>query len=352
MKKLYLLLAASLCVGMHGQAAKSKNPAHRAVSRATVAAPTPLDATDITTTGFTANWAAVPGASLYQVTVFEPITVDQDGTYSVLAEDFSTITKGNMTEPVFIDDWYFPLTDICEMSTPDWYGNVPVLAKGMIGGMLISPYIDLTNNGGRYTVRLGITGYADGMVRVTSSGTTEEKIDCVLPQNGYNLFELTFTNGSHDTYLIFTDYGIQPDPEGLYTDKYDFIDDVEFVQDLKAGDTFLRLVQIQETAEDSGVTSYRFDDMDYRNGATHLAYDVQAIKVTYNDPDDPYDYDVDYSPYSILQHVQLLAGVTDAEADACAPRLYNLQGVEVTGTPAPGIYISRRGNEASKVYIK
>lgn len=43
------------------------------------------------------------------------------------------------------------------------------------------------------------------------------------------------------------------------------------------------------------------------------------------------------------------AATTPADAPAT---LYNLQGQTVTGTPAPGLYIRRQGDTATKVYIK
>lgn len=47
-------------------------------------------------------------------------------------------------------------------------------------------------------------------------------------------------------------------------------------------------------------------------------------------------------------------GITDAVVvpDGSSTELYNLQGIRVTGTPAPGVYIRRCGSHTEKVYIR
>ena len=63
------------------------------------------------------------------------------------------------------------------------------------------------------------------------------------------------------------------------------------------------------------------------------------------------------SSWSELKTVTLTddAGVSDiaADADANAPAEYfTLQGVRISGTPAPGIYIRRSGSVVSKVVVR
>lgn len=353
MRKIYFLFALLIMCGSVVSAAPRKASPRKA---STVQTPQTLPATDITETGFTANWKAVPGASVYQVTTYAPYKVEESGLYTVLFEAFNGVELGTTVDPFIPDEYYVNLAEYDMVDTPDWQGFLPVFARGMVGGIIYSPYIDLTHDGGKFRVILSVVGTAGAMVKLEASGTKNEVKELHLKENGLNEFIVDFTCGSHDTYLTYTDYGIQNDPDGLYTDVYAFLDDIEIQQNLKAGEEFLSLVDIYETPEDSGITSHRFDNMQFLKGATELAYDVMAISVVYNDPFDDWDYDVYYSDYSNLEYVTLLSdssGIDAVEAsDAAAAEYYDLNGIRVTGELAPGLYIRREGEKISKILVK
>lgn len=350
MKKIYTFaLIAFLSVGFGAQAAPHLKSVKKA---ATMAAPVVLPATNVTDDGFTANWKAYPGAESYTVLVYEPVDIAADGEYTILEESFDLVSQGTTVEPYYPDETYVALSDYDWTYTPDWTGLYPVFARGMVSGIVYSPYIDLTHNGGKFTVTFGVTGYSGALVKLTATGETAVTQEFTLTTNGYNEFTAEFTNGTHDTYLTFVDFGILNDPDGLYMDCFDFLDDIAVKQELAAGDTALRIVDCKEAF---GTTSYDFATLPYRYGANHLAYDVQANIVTFNDPDDPYDYDIEWSPYSELQHVYLgTQGVADIEATGCdAPAYYTLQGVYVgSQATAPGIYVVRRGDKVTKEIVK
>ena len=353
MRKFSFLLSLMIMGGAIAVAAPRKGAPRKASS---VATPVTLPATDITETGFTANWKATPGASLYQVTTYEPITVTTSGPCVVLEEAFSGVEVGSMIEPFFPDEYFVNLEDYDMVDTPDWQGYLPVFARGMVGGIIYSPYIDLTHDNGKFTVNISVVGYAGGMVKLAASGTTVQTKELYLTENGLNEFSVEYTCGSHDTYLTFTDYGIVDDPDGEYLDKMNFMDDIQIVQNFNAGDTFLRFIQLFETPEDSGITSHGFYEMKFLNGAKNLAYDVMAISVVYNDPFDDWDYDVYYSDFSPLEYVTLtdtsgIGSVDAAESDAA--EYFDLRGFKMTGTDlAPGIYIRRQGENVTKVIVK
>lgn len=64
-------------------------------------------------------------------------------------------------------------------------------------------------------------------------------------------------------------------------------------------------------------------------------------------------YDIAETKGVISFKVGDTAGIADATINASGEEeLYNLQGVRVNGNPAPGIYISRNGNEVKKVIIR
>lgn len=309
MKKLYLLLLLAATVLNVSAAGMSRSfRVKSGAQRLAVSAPVTLPATDITEEGFTANWKAVPGTETYSVLVYEPAVVPTSGTYTILEESFNLVNQGTTIEPYFPDDILVELSDYDWTYTPDWQGYWPVFARGMVSGIIYSPYVDLVNDGGKFTVTMNVVGTAGGQVVLTSTGAndTKEKVTFDLTQNGTNTFTHTFTNGCHDTFLTFVDNGILDDPNGDYANVYDFLDDITITQNLKAGDLALRLVATAET----GLTHQSFATLPYRYGATKLAYDVQA-NILIPGPDyyeDPYDYEVEYSPYSELEYVTLLGG--------------------------------------------
>jgi hypothetical protein len=47
-----------------------------------------------------------------------------------------------------------------------------------------------------------------------------------------------------------------------------------------------------------------------------------------------------------------VSSITDAIINSADAEYYTLQGVKVQGKPAPGIYICRQGNKATKVVVK
>lgn len=305
MKKIYSFLLFS-CIAFAASAVSM--PRHfqvkKGVKRSVVATPVTLPATDVTTEGFTANWQAVPGTETYSVLVYEPATAKVDGAYTLLHETFDLVDKGSTIEPYFPDESFVELSAYDWTFTPDWQGYWPVFAQGKVSGIIYSPYIDLVHDGGKFTVTIEVEGQATAEVRLTSVGETEEQAIFTLYQTGTNTFTHTFTNGCHDTYLTYVDYGIVDDPEGNYTDKYDFLDEITVTQNLKAGDLALRLVATAETAR----TSQKFTTLPYRYGATELAYDVQSnVLIPGPDyPEDEWDYEIERSAYSELQYVTLV----------------------------------------------
>ena len=87
-----------------------------------VDAPKALPATDITETGFTANWEAVAKATRYMVKLTRNETLTEDKTVNVLDEDFSKVDKGSLD-----------FVDFISSSELDSYTKVPDNIYGMCG---------------------------------------------------------------------------------------------------------------------------------------------------------------------------------------------------------------------------
>lgn len=358
MKRLYtvsLLLLTCLCAVQAGQ----RLPMHKKAKtpqKLVAVSPTVLPATDITADAFTANWEAVAGAEGYCVFVYEPVTAHSDGTYKVLDESFNLVNIGSTVEPVWDESFSCSLDKDYDFTfTPDWTVIGCAFAKGMVSGNVYTPTTDLSNNGGKYRLVLDIVGQAGTKIKVTSTGSTTETREAVLTQHGGGTLTFDFTNGNHETYMYIVDMGIEGDDDGEYANVISFFDNISIEQELKAGDTVLRLVDINDSVN-APDTSCRFENMKFLYGATDLCYDLYAAYVYYDDYDDPWNYDIDYSRFSALQKVQLKSSaIVEVETDSNAgTEIFDLQGrpagTDITKLPA-GIYIVRSGHTTKKIRI-
>lgn len=138
-------------------------------------------------------------------------------------------------------------------------------------------------------------------------------------------------------------------------------------QNFKAGEDVYRLVAVGETED----TSLSFAQLPFANGEKRLYYDLYATSVYYPDPDDPWDYETDYSDFSAKQEVLLTGyvGISEAEArhgitvegnSITCPgefEVYTPAGSAVaraTGHAdvAPGIYIVKSAGTTAKILVK
>lgn len=279
--------------------------------------PVVKEATDITETGFTANWEPVAGAEGYSVLVWGKEVAPEAGTYTVLQEDFNLIKWGSVVEPLQSEDYYVDLSSEAWdcVNTPGWsVAGYAMFAGGKLNGVIYTPYMDLTNNGGKFTAVLGVLGYANQEIVVASVGAEEVQKKVRLKQDGYSELRVEFENGAHDSFLRIVDNGF-PDADDPYdyAEKYAYLDDFAVEQDLKAGDVVLVPVDVNEGVE-APSTSADFSNLRFRGQRTELYYDVVAAFREYDDPDDPYSYEQWYSNYSALQQVLLKGHVGFADA--------------------------------------
>lgn len=126
-------------------------------------APNILPATEITDSGYTANWESVSVADGYQLQPRVMHTADGTETYWLINSDFSTLTEGTTSNPVMPSSVIESLDGIVEQN--GWLGRMVLKAKGALGitnayystygfGVLQSPTLDLSSAGGRVTVKM------------------------------------------------------------------------------------------------------------------------------------------------------------------------------------------------------
>lgn len=174
-------------------------------------APVANEATGITATGFTANWSPVEGAVSY--TLYVDRRQPSAGGEILLSEDFAKCTTagtanlGGTNAFQTVDGQYF--------QTSGWSGKYLYPEVGMMkmgnssnGGALCTPAIDLSSNGGTFTVQFAASRYNNDkektVMKVYLEGdeahaqTTE-----MLPLDPMNTYTLTFTGGTASSKIVF-----------------------------------------------------------------------------------------------------------------------------------------------------
>ena len=352
MKKVYLMMS---CAWI----------ALSASAQITLDKPVAKPATDITSNSFTANWEPLAGAENYGLYVYTKEVAPADGEYTLMDENFSGITDGSIIEPaggeeniVFLD----------ELGFSDYYGwwsyAYPTWIGGMIDGLLYSPYMDLSNDGGRYKLIITVYCNRDDVIRVESHGTGEKvvkKFTCPTGNEATGKYTgtLEFDNGCQG--LFFTIIN-----ETAEIGTPDYVDRVQVVQTLKKGDAIYTQVTCNETLEaesdwGEAVTSDAVTNLYYAYGATELYYDLQAMAYDFSAPRGSIPYTPVYSPFSDKVRVDLtskqsevlgIEHVTVNTASASERRaIYNMAGQQVSKT-ARGLYIIKDGNKTKKVFTK
>ena len=335
-----------------------------------VAAPVASEATAVTATGFTANWSPVEGAASYTLHVDR--RQPSAGGEILLSEDFAkctvagTANLGGTNAFQTVDGQYF--------QTSGWSGKYLYPEVGMMkmgnssnGGALCTPAIDLSSNGGTFTVQFAASRYDNDkektVMKVYLEGdeahaqTTE-----MLPLDPMNTYTLTFTGGTANSKIVFestADSG----------KKRAYIDNIV----VYSGE-----VQPEAMAKPAAVAAEWPLEI---TGITETSYTLTALEPGYL-----YSYKVkavtaenEEGAYSNVVKVDLSSGICDIlevnhriyaaeggiviECETAQPvEIVNLAGQVVASTevngravvpvPAAGVYIVRCGAAATRVMVR
>lgn len=302
--------------------------------------PVALAAENVSTDGFTARWEPVFRAMGYIIGLSKEYVAKEDVVVPLVHEDFDKITSGDL-------DWPYPFYDEMDDITnlPGWqcnYFNVRVVA-GMFGldnsyknygeeVYLASPVLDLSADGGKFTVRLDVYGNKDDIVSVTSGDKT---LTHTLAEQGYQSFSLEFDNG-----MAASTIRIEFDGDGA--SKLLFFDDIYIEQTIHAGSTVKTNIGTYKT--DTPVTAYDFTGLDASEGDTFV-YTVTAWSYSL-DEDGVWGPDVFSTPSEPVRVLVGTTGITDATAvkpqitvaggvitvtvaEASVAEVYNVNGLQI-----------------------
>lgn len=331
-------------------------------------APVANEATGITATGFTANWSPVEEAASY--TLYVDRRQPSAGGEILLSEDFAKCTTagtanlGGTNAFQTVDGQYF--------QTSGWSGKYLYPEVGMMkmgnssnGGALCTPAIDLSSNGGTFTVQFAASRYNNdkekSVMKVYLEGdeahaqTTE-----MLPLDAMNTYTLTFTGGTESSKIVFestADSG----------KKRAYIDNIVVYSGEVQPEAMAKPAAVEWPMVIEGITETAYSLTGLEPGYLY-SYKVKAVT------DDSKE-----SAYSNVVKVDLSSGICDVlevnhriyaaeggiviECETAQPvEIVNLAGQVVASTevngravvpvPAAGVYIVRCGAAATRVMVR
>lgn len=331
-------------------------------------APVANEATGITATGFTANWSPVEGAVSY--TLYVDRRQPSAGGEILLSEDFAKCTTagtanlGGTNAFQTVDGQYF--------QTSGWSGKYLYPEEGMMkmgnssnGGALCTPAIDLSSNGGTFTVQFAASRYNNdkekSVMKVYLEGdeahaqTTE-----MLPLDPMNTYTLTFTGGTESSKIVFestADSG----------KKRAYIDNIVVYSGEVQPDSMAKPAAVEWPMVIEGITETSYTLTALEPGYLY-SYKVKAVTAENEE-----------GAYSNVVKVDLSSGICDVlevnhriyaaeggiviECETAQPvEIVNLAGQVVASTevngravvpvPAAGVYIVRCGAAATRVMVR
>lgn len=331
-------------------------------------APVANEATGITATGFTANWSPVEGAASY--TLYVDRRQPSAGGEILLSEDFAKCTTagtanlGGTNAFQTVDGQYF--------QTSGWSGKYLYPEVGMMkmgnssnGGALCTPAIDLSSNGGTFTVQFAASRYDNDkektVMKVYLEGdeahaqTTE-----MLPLDPMNTYTLTFTGGTASSKIVFestADSG----------KKRAYIDNIVVYSGEVQPDAMAKPAAVEWPMVIEGITETAYSLTGLEPGYLY-SYKVKAVTAENEE-----------GAYSNVVKVDLSSGICDIlevnhriyaaeggiviECETAQPvEIVNLAGQVVASTevngravvpvPAAGVYIVRCGAAATRVMVR
>ncbi len=337
-----------------------------ASAQITLNKPEAKPATNITATGFTANWGAVNDCDGYAVFVYDRKTVTTNGEMTIADEDFNGITGGNINEPLGGDEEYVDLSDYGYAQTYGWsaYG-FPNFIRSMVAGLVYSPYLDLRANNGKYKIVVDAYCNNGDEIRIESNGSNGKEIKTQKAQvegGATGIAEVTFEfeNGCEDLFFSVINNTAK---EGAP----DYFDRIQVKQDMKIGDVINYMVggndavdAVNETTNDS-INSCRITGLSKYTSAKVVYYDLYASANDFSTPNGSMPYTFVTSPFADLVKVDMtnktsevydpstdgILNIADDDKAKTDDTWYNIAGQRIE-KPVHGLFI----NGGKKILVK
>ena len=312
--------------------------------------PQTLNAVPTTTTSYKATWSDAYKAEEVEVTNYEIKTYSEPGTAYIYYDNFDKADQGTLELPQMVSS-LDPYTEVAGWET---YPYAARIAEGMIGtfkssrpypiqgGYLYSPALDLSGNGGKYTVATRIYGTPGDVITVYRNESYQNYTlishSITIGEDGWaeDKWEMTdgnfAANGEPVQSLHFESKGLQA-----------FLLDYLYVsQEVPAGYTQYTPCGTPVTV-DANVGEVEFTDLK-ENG--NYAFRVKSVG------SDIFGTERN-SEWSEYKHVSLsAAGVSDVtdDFDPSAPAQYFTPDGRIVDSIARGLIIVRQGGKTYKVF--
>lgn len=307
-------------------------------------APALMGGSEVTANGYSANWEPSPKADGYVVSNYRVYTVKDDvETVDILHETFDKVEEGSIEAPVGLYNVVHPRNLDAYTINPGWMGIATYLARGMIGtrsymgitGMIQTPALDLSGDGGRFQVHVRVIGDSDA---------TDEMLVVQAGMEEFLAFPIKAGEMVEHTYDF--ECGSAGMPLALYSyNGFPFyIDEISVTQTLPSGTKVFSEIE-NRLIEGVNSNATRFEGLDA--ASDNYAYRVFAYR--------DFMGSRVYSVSDAAAHVYLNSAIETLERDDCEMPAYyfRLDGRAVDGIPSvPGIYIRKTPAQTNKIVIR
>lgn len=324
-------------------------------------APEALAAEDVEYGAYTARWNPSVKAESYMVRNFEQTTIKEDeDDYEVLVDSFSAAfseagmdyIEGSLDEMSDVKGWTAYMGIYSEMGVGTMYS-----------GEIVSPPLNLSHNDGKFKVKVGAWLISECGMVIQCNTTSYEVILAPPSLSGdmeldYYEFEVDFKDGTPMSNLYIYSY----DGNGY------FLDSIEILQNVKAGDKEIVMVDAVEVkGHDSD--SWRFADLEVKPDCNY-AYTVTAMADYHATPytslasnlvevDMPTGIEQMANNSDIAVYVDGLTLTVECP-EATSISVYTSDGnviasksveagVFIQNLPSAGLYLVKAGNEVHKL---
>lgn len=329
-------------------------PSEMVAALPTLSKPVVKEATDITATGFTANWEPVEFANVYLTTLYKEHTAKADETYTIANASFEGLeSTGTLESPeTFFDAYQLTRQD----GAYGWYISMAATIPGAMGldnsfamffgpSFMYSPQGNFGQAGGKATLTLDVVAPADDNLLVMFAEIIDNMITPI--ESSVKSIPVTPTMTEQKVTL---EGGSDGDVILMYSenDQSVFFGSLKVDVDLKAGAKF-------STTEDAVVAetnSCSFKDLTVVDGDV-FAYDVMAAYVADSN-------NIVYSEISDKMEVQLSSSVASVAPAMAAVNVINgianisnpaMEDVAVFGIDGKCIFTDNNGSESLSVEL-
>lgn len=307
---------------------------------------------------YTANWSAVPSAERYNYIAYYDRKATQTGEFVVTQEDFTGVkdAEGNLTGWTMEDPSYNSYSELYlrDLKQGGWKGTnyAPYTDYICLDGWqyyhnhtdagLISPELDMSKDGGKFTVKVKLAGAAttgldaDGKEITVNTQAAfalfnyDETVgdytqaELIYPEGypkavtkDWKEFTINFTKGSKKSII-----GIY----AVYADEHLYVDDLKITQNYQAGeslnDPFRYLRWVDGTSAEVTVPGFVDQSMITHRVSAYKANSDRNVKKRYAE-----------SPFSPLREVGVFDGISNV---SLTKALVQLDGNDVCINNAKG----------------